>query len=128
MSTDLRRSALGQAVGDVFEDVSELVQMELRLAKAELASNLASIVWKVGSIAIAGVFALATVLALTEAAIFALIDYGVPTYVACLAVGGVLLLLALIAYVVGRSRASMTPSRTLHNVSADIRTAKEHLT
>ena len=128
MSTDLRRSALGHAVGDVLQDVADLVQMELRLAKAELASNFDSVVWKVASLAIAAVFALVTVLALAEAAIFALIDYGMTAYVACLAVGGASALLALIAYVVGRGRASLTPSRTLQHVGADIRTAKEHLT
>jgi hypothetical protein len=127
MATDLRRSALTHAVGDVLQDVSELVQIELRLAKAEFASGLRSLVWKVGLLAIAVVFAVATVLALIEAAIFALMDYGMAAYLACLVVGGSVAVLALIAYFAGRSRASVTPSRTLQHVSADIRTAKEHL-
>jgi uncharacterized membrane protein YqjE len=128
MPTDLRRSALGHAVGDVLQDVAELVQLELRLAKTELASNLDTVVWKVASIAIAGVFALAAVLALTAAAIFALIDQGLAPYVACLVAAAVLVLLAIIATMASRGRASMTPSRTLQHVSADLQTAKEHLT
>ena len=98
-------------MGDVLHDVADLIQLELHLAKAELASNFDSVVWKVASLAIAAVFALVTVLALAEAAIFALIDYGMTAYVACLAVGGASALLALIAYVVGRGRAALTPGR-----------------
>jgi uncharacterized membrane protein YqjE len=128
MPADLRRSALGHAVGDVLQDVAELVQMELRVAKAELASNLDTAVWKVAYIAIAGVFALVAVLALTEAAIFALIDQGLAPYVACLVAAAVLVLLALIATFASRGRASVTPSRTLQHVSDDLKTAKEHLT
>jgi uncharacterized membrane protein YqjE len=128
MASDLRRSALTHAVGDVLQDVSELVQMELRLAKAELASGLHSLVWKVGLLAIAAVFAVVTILALIEAAIFALMDYGMAASLACLVVACAVAVLALIAYFAGRSRASVTPSRTLQHMSADIRTAKEHLT
>jgi hypothetical protein len=128
MPTDLRHSALSHAVGDVLQDVSELVQKELQFARAELASNLDAVVWKAGSIIIAAIFALAALLALTEAAIFALVSQGMPVHLACLAVGGAAAAIAIIAYVASRSRASVSPSRTLNHVSADIRAAKEHLT
>jgi hypothetical protein len=129
MPTDLRHSALSHAVGDVLQDVSELVQKELQFARAELASNLDAVVWKVGSIIVAAVFALVALLALTEAAIFALVSsQGMPVHLACLSVGGVAAAIAIIAYAASRSRASVSPTRTLHHVSADIRAAKEHLT
>jgi uncharacterized membrane protein YqjE len=128
MATDLRRSALSHAMGDVLQDVSTLVQMELRLAKAELASGLHNLVWKVGLLAVAGVFAVVAILALIEAAIFALMSHGMAASLACLIVGCAVAVLALIAYFAGRSRTSVTPSRTLQHMSADIRTAKEHLT
>jgi Putative Actinobacterial Holin-X, holin superfamily III len=128
MATDLRRSALTHAIGDVLQDVSKLVQMEMRLAKAELASGLHNVVWKVGLLAVAGVFAVVAILALIEAAIFALMSYGMAASLACLIVGCAVAVLALIAYFAGRSRTSVTPARTLQHMSVDIRTAKEHLT
>jgi hypothetical protein len=127
MATDLRHSALSHAVGDVLQDVSELVQKELQFARAELATNLNAAMRKVAGIAIAAVFALVALLALTEAAIFALINQGMAPYLACLGVSGVAAVIAIIAYAASQSRASVTPSRTLQQMSADMRTAKEHL-
>ncbi len=127
MATDLRHSALSHAVGDVLQDVSDLVQKELQFARAELAGNLSIVLRKVAGIAIAAVFALVALLALVEAVIFALVSHGMAPYIACLVVSGVAAVIAIIAYAAGQSRASITPSRTLQQMSADIRTAKEHL-
>jgi anti-sigma-K factor RskA len=128
MPTDLRYSALSHAAGDVLQDVTDLVQKELRFAQAELTSNLNVIVWKVAGIIVAAVFALVALLALTEAAIFALASQGMPLHFACLATGGAAAVIAVIAYAASRRRASVSPSRTLEHMSAHIRTAKEHLT
>jgi hypothetical protein len=128
MPTDLRHSVLSHAVGDVLQDVSDLIQKELRFARAEVASNLNTVVWKIATIAIAAVFALVALLVLTEAAIFALVGQGMPTPFACLSVGAAAAVIAVIAYAASHSRASVSPSRTLQHVSADIQTAKEHLT
>jgi hypothetical protein len=128
MPTDLRHSALSHAVGDVLQDVSDLVQKELRFARAELTSNLNAVVWKAAGIIVAAVFALVALLALTEAAIFALASEGMPIHFACLVAGGAAAVIAVIAYFASRSYASVHPSRTIQHMSADIRTAKEHLT
>jgi uncharacterized membrane protein YqjE len=127
MATDLRHSALSHAVGDVLQDLSELVQKELQFARVELASNLSAVLRKVAGIAIAAVFALVALLALVEAVIFALVSHGMAPHLACLVVSGVAAVIAIIAYAASRGRASFTPSRTLQQMSADIRTAKEHL-
>ncbi len=127
MPTDLRHSALSHAVGDVLQDVSDLVQKELRFARAELTANLNAFVWKVAGIVMAAVFALVALLALTEAVIFALASQGMPLHFACLAAGGAAAVIAAIAYAASRTRASLSPSRTLQHMTADIRTAKEHL-
>ncbi len=124
MPTDLRHSALSRAVGDVLQDVSDLVHKELRFARAELTSNLNTVVWRIASIAIAAVFALVALLVLAEAAIFALVDQGMSAPLACLLVGAAAIVIAVIAYAASRSRASVSPSRTIEHVSADIRTAK----
>jgi putative superfamily III holin-X len=127
MPTNLRQSALSHAIGDVLQDVSDLVRKELRFARAELTSNLNAVVWKVAGIITAGVFALVALLALTEAAIFALASQGMPLHFACLVAGGAAAVIALIAYAASRTRGSVSPSRTLEHMTADIRTAKEHL-
>jgi uncharacterized membrane protein YqjE len=127
MATDLRHSALSHAVGAVLQDVSDLVQKEVQFARAELASNLSAVVRMVAGIAIATVFALVALLALVGAVIFALISRGLAPHIACLVVSGVAAVIAIIAYAAGQSRASVTPSRTIQQMSADVRTAKEHL-
>jgi uncharacterized membrane protein YqjE len=127
MATDLRHSALSHAVGDVLQDVSELVQKELQFARAELASNLNAVLRKAAGAAIAAVFALVALLVLTEALVFALVSQGMALHIACLVVSGVAAVIAIITYAASHGRAPVTPSRTLEHMSADIRTAKEHL-
>jgi hypothetical protein len=127
VATDLRHSALSRAVGDVFQDVAQLIQKELQFARAELATNLHAVAWKVAGVAIAVVFALVALLVLTEAAIFALVNQGLAPHIACLLVGGAAALIAIITYAASRGRTPVSPSRTLAHMNADIRTAKEHL-
>jgi hypothetical protein len=92
-----------------------------------LASNLNAGLRKVAGVAIAAVFALVALLALAEAVIFALVSQGMALHIACLVVSGTAAVSAIIAYAASHGRASVTPSRTLQHMSADIRTAKEHL-
>jgi sterol desaturase/sphingolipid hydroxylase (fatty acid hydroxylase superfamily) len=128
MVADIRQSAMGHAVGDVLQDVSELVQKELRFARAELSAKLYGVVRKVAWIAVAGLFAVMTLLVLVEAAILALADAGWALHWSCLMVGGALAVVALMAYLVGRAASNGTlPARTLQHLTRDIRTAKEHL-
>jgi Putative Actinobacterial Holin-X, holin superfamily III len=120
---------MSHAVGDVPQDVSELVQKEFQFARGELSAKLDAFVRKVAWIAVAGVFAVMTLLVLVEAAFLALADAGFALHWSCLIVGGALAVVALIAYFVGRAADNEAlPSRTLHHLSMDIRTAKEHLT
>ena len=129
MVADIRQSAMGHAVGEVLQDVSELVQKELRFARAELSAKLDGVVRKVAWIFVAAVFAVMTLLVLVEAAILALADAGWALHQSCLIVGGALAVVALTAYLVGRAANNgALPSSTLQHLTRDIRTAKEHLT
>jgi putative superfamily III holin-X len=128
MVADIRQSAMGHAVGEVLQDVSELVQKELRFARAELSAKLDGVVRKVAWIFVAGVFAVVTLFVLVEPAILALADAGWALHWSCLMVGGALAVVALMAYRVGRAASNgAMPARTLQHLTRDIRTAKEHL-
>jgi NAD/NADP transhydrogenase beta subunit len=129
MTPDIRRSALSVAVGDVLQDVSELQQKEFQFARGEFSAKLDAVVRRVAWIAAAGVFAVIALLALVQAAVFALADAGLALHWSCLIVGGALAGLALLTYIVGRTgnHGALSPSTTLHHLTMDIRTAKEHL-
>jgi hypothetical protein len=57
MDADIRHSALSNAVGDVLQDVSDLVQKEFQFARGEFSAKLDAILRKVVWIAAAGLLA-----------------------------------------------------------------------
>jgi uncharacterized membrane protein YqjE len=125
----LRQPSLPEAFSEVLSDLAELFRKELRLARAELSSNvsakLRSSIW----CGLAGVFGLAA-LALALGALVAWITtLDVSLHVAFLIVAASVASLAVIAYFVGRkeAQAELTPSRTISQVKQDIETTKEQL-
>jgi len=125
----LRNTPVARAFSDVLTDLSELISKELRLARAEMAekitTKLRASVW----MAIAGVLALIVLLLLAEAAVFAVASFGLAMHWACLTIALALALIAGGAFLYGRSAAAeeLTPSRTMNQITRDIRTAKEQL-
>ena len=123
----LRSAGVTGALAELFADVSDLLQKEIRLAKAEVAQNvtarLQASAWMVG----AGVLGLIAALVLVEAAVFAIASFGLALHWSCLLVAGVLAAAAAAAFFHGRSAAEgeLLPSRTLNQVSKDIKIAKE---
>jgi hypothetical protein len=126
----LRNSGLVQAVTDLFADLADLLQKELRLAKTEITekivSRLRASVWMV----VAGVLPIVAVLLLIEAAVFGIASFGIALHWSCLIVAGVLLLIGAAAFFQGRAAAEgeLMPTRTAKQISQDIKTAKEQLT
>ena len=122
-------SGLGRTLRDLFADLSDLVQKEIRLAKAEVTekvtTRISAIVW----MAVAGVLGLVVALLLVEAAVFALASFGFALHWACLMVAAGLAVVAAAAFLYGRSLAGeeLLPSRTVHQITEDIRIAKEQL-
>jgi hypothetical protein len=119
-----------QAVTDLFADLADLLQKELRLAKTEITekivARLRASVWMVA----AGVLAIVAVLLLIEAAVFGIASFGIALHWSCLIVAGLLLLIAAAAFFQGRAAAEgeLLPTRTAKQISQDIKTAKEQLT
>jgi uncharacterized membrane protein YgcG len=129
MAHDLRNSGLVQALTDLFADLADLLRKELQLAKTEItekiASRLRASVWMV----VAGALGMVAVLLLIEAAVFAIVSFGIALHWSCLIVAAVLAAAAA-AFFQGRSAAQdeLLPTRTARQISQDIRTAKEQLT
>jgi uncharacterized membrane protein YgcG len=126
----LRNSALAQALSDLFADLADLLQKELHLAKTEITekitSRLRASVWMV----VAGVVGMVAALLLVEAAVFAIASFGLALHWSCLVVAAILAAGAAAAFYHGRSIAEdeLLPTRTAHQISQDIKTAKEQLT
>jgi len=130
MAESFKNTALVGAFSDVVGDFADLLQKELRLAKAELSAKLSAKlragVW-MSVAALLGVFA---ALVLIEAAVFAIAAYGIALHWSCLMVAAVLAVLGAAAYAKGSSadaHEEITPTRTLHQIKQDIATAKEQL-
>jgi len=126
----LRNSGLTQALSGLFGDLGDLVQKEIQLAKAEITdkitSRLRASVWMVA----AGFFGLIAALLVVEAAVFALASLGLELHWACLLVAAVLAAAGAAAFYHGRSVAEseLLPTRTVRQITQDIKTAKEQLT
>jgi uncharacterized membrane protein YqjE len=125
----LRDSTLSTALTNVLSDMGELVQKELQLAKAEFSSKLSTkLRGGVWMLAAAALFFLAGAVFSGALAIW-VSTFGIALHLACVGVGAVLLVLASIAFIAGRTDVSedLTPTRSIHHLKEDIRTAKEQL-
>ncbi len=126
----LKDAKLPHALSEVVSDLADLFQKELRLAKAEISSNIASKfnagIW----MSLAGVLALMAAFVLLQAIIFGLASFGLAMHWSCLIVAVVLLALAAAVFAKARAdaRRSLAPDRTILQVKRDISTAKEQLT
>ena len=125
-----RDSSLARAFSDVFSDFADLVQKELRLARAELSSKLSNKlragIWMAtaAGLALVVVILLAQALVLWIAAAFA-----IAVHLSSLIVAMCVAAAATIAYYQGRDDAQeeVTPSRTIHQIERDLMMTKEQL-
>jgi len=129
MNERLKNTAMVGALSDAVEDLGALLQKEVRLAKAELAEKLATKLRAGVWMSVTGIFGLCAVLVLIEAVVFAIASYGLALHWSCLIVAAALAVVAVGAYAIGRAdaRASVSPSRTIHQFQRDVAAAKEQL-
>jgi hypothetical protein len=123
----LRDSALVRAVTDLMADLSDLVQKEIRLARAEIAHKL-TIRLRAGAwMAVAGLLAVTAFLLIVEGVVFALVSAGFAIAWSCLIVAALLVALAAFTFYVGRARVAdnFTPMRTVRQFNEIMKTAKE---
>ena len=124
----VRDSGLVRAATDLFADLSDLIQKEIRLARAEIVHKLTLGVRGGIWMAVAGVLGFLAVIFVLEGAVFAIASTGIALYWACFIVAAGLLAIAAGAFVSGRSQAEAEfAPRTRRQLGATLRTAKEQL-
>jgi uncharacterized membrane protein YqjE len=126
----LKQTTLPQILTDVITDVADLVQKELRLARAELSSNVASKLHAGVWMALGIAFGLIALMLLVQGLVFGIASYGIAIHWSCLIVSGTLLVVAALLFLKGRADAegNLLPTHTLNEIRRDISLAKEQLT
>lgn len=126
----LRKPSLPEVLSDALSDFADLFRKELRLAQAELSSNVSTKLRGSIWLAIAGLFALLAFALILGSLVAWITTFGVSLHFAFLIVAAGVGLAAVLAYAAGRSeaQAELVPSRTISQVKQDIETTKEQLT
>ena len=126
----LRQPSLPEVLSDVLGDSADLFRKEIRLARAELSSNISAKVRGAVWLGVAGLLGLLALASLMGAAVAWITTFAVSLHIAFLIVAAGVALLAAFAYFAGRSeiQAELTPSRTIRQLKQDVDTTKEQLT
>jgi uncharacterized membrane protein YqjE len=131
MTTErLRASPLPRALSDVVADIADLIQKELRLARAEIGEKLSNKLRAGTWMLIAAAVALIAFLMLIEGLALWIATFGISLYASHWIIGAALALISVLAYFAGRAdaRESLAPERTIHQVNRDMAETKERLT
>jgi hypothetical protein len=125
----LRDNALPRIVTAIIADVTQLFQAEVRLAQAEIASNVTVKLQSIAGFAIAGVLGLVTLILVAQTGVYLLIARGIEAYLATLIIAVVFCAFAAVSAAIAMSKArhELTPQRTVSQVTEDIRVVKEQL-
>jgi uncharacterized membrane protein YgcG len=126
----LRNSGLVRGLTDLLADLSDLVQKEIRLARAELAEKISARVQASVWLIAASFLGLITALLIVEGLVLAIASYGLALHWSCLLVAAIVAALGAAVFYHGRSLADeeLLPTRSMRQVTRDIETAKEQLT
>jgi hypothetical protein len=117
---------LGQLVAQASDDLSGIVRAEIALAKAEMRTDVKNAAVGGGMFGAAGYLGLLATVTLVIAAAYGLVAAGLSPWLAFLIVTVVLLLVAGILALIGRSRVRKLgpPERTIRNAHATIAAVK----
>jgi hypothetical protein len=126
----LQSSALSRAITDLFSDLSDFVQKEIRLARAELTHKINIRLYGGVWMAAAGALAVVAAFILLEGIVFAIASAGLALHWACLLVAAVLAAAAAALFYYGRASVAsedLAPTRSARQFSEAVSTAKEQL-
>jgi hypothetical protein len=114
-------------VADILRDIADLFRAELQLLHAEVSEKITFTALSICIIAAGALFLVVTIVLLLQAAIAALVAYGVSWPAASLIVAGVTFIIGggLTWYGLNRlSLGRLTPSKTLNQLQKDVNIAK----
>jgi hypothetical protein len=117
-------------VGDALRESSELAQKEFALFRTEITQNVRTMFIGLAMVVVAGIFAIAALLVLTQALVAWLATVFESTALAALIVGGVLAIIAIGLGLYGRSSMSsstLVPQRTVRSVKRDTQVLTERV-
>lgn len=124
-----RPPSLSETLSDVMGDFADLFRKEVRLARAEIQSNLSAKlrggVWLI-SAGVCGLLALALILGALVAWVATFdVSLHLAFFIVAIGVG----VLSVVFFLVGRAeaKAKLAPSRTIEQIKQDIETTKEQL-
>lgn len=117
-----RGGTLQELVGDAIRDAADLAGKEFALFRAEMASNVAGLAKGLVMFAAAAVFAVASLIWLTQAAVEGIDVFVQRRWISALIVGGALLIVSVALILIGKkmmSASSLAPSRTVRSLKRD---------
>ncbi len=123
-------SSMQSLIGDVLRETSDLARKEIALFRAEMASNIRSLVVGLACMAASAVFAVVALIVLIGAFVKWLATVVGSEWLAALIVGGVLLAVAIGLALWARSVLSLStlaPTRTTRQVRQDARALSERV-
>ncbi|MEA2934168.1 MAG: hypothetical protein QOD74_814 [Variibacter sp.] len=125
----IKEAALPRALTHVVADLADLLQKEVRLAKAELSANVSAKVRAGVWMSVAALFGVFVLLLLVQALVFWIASRGFSLHAASLMTAVGFGVLALLAFMKGRADAGrdLAPTRTIQQVRQDISTVKDRL-
>lgn len=129
MQADHPRSVLGVA-GEAMAQAAELIRVEFRLARAELAEKATSLRTGVTLVVAGSVFLIGALLLLLQWAVVALVEAGLSAALATFVIAVASCGIGLVLILAGRHKfdaGSVLPERTLNQIARDGAMAKEKL-
>jgi hypothetical protein len=121
---------LFHALSDTISRATDLVQLEVRVFKAELDEKLSQVKAGVSLIASGAIFIAAALFLLLQAVVLALVESGLSPALATLLVAGVCIVIGIAFMLLGRRQVdgdALAPERTIQDLRRDTRLVKEKM-
>lgn len=115
-------ASLQQLVGDAIRDAADLAGKEFALFRAEMADNLTGLAKGAVMFVAAAVFAVASLIWLTQALVYGINVFIQSEWISALIVGALLAIIAGVLVMIGKSKlsaSSLTPNRTVRSLKRD---------